>query len=141
LATKRKDLKPGTVFRYVDAVGSVRWHVPPKASDCPLGMTVGSLHPPTICENYDVEVLWAPALDGIDHPSHYTAYSPEPIDVIMAWKLPFPIGSAIKYMLRAGKKDPAKEIEDLRKAISMIEHEIRFRSSAAAREGKVAPAK
>jgi len=33
-------------------------------------------------------------------------------------------GSAIKYIFRAGKKDKAKEIEDLKKARWMINHEI-----------------
>jgi hypothetical protein len=30
----------------------------------------------------------------------------------------------VKYLARAGHKDPAKEVEDLRKAICCIEHEI-----------------
>jgi hypothetical protein len=33
-------------------------------------------------------------------------------------------GNAIKYIWRAGKKDPATEVEDLRKAIACLEVEI-----------------
>lgn len=34
-------------------------------------------------------------------------------------------GNAIKYICRAGKKDPQKEIEDLQKAIWYISREIK----------------
>lgn len=64
--------------------------------------------------------------ESVNHPSHYggdTVY--ETIKVIDAWGLDFPIGNAVKYLSRAGKKDPAKEIEDLRKAIFYIEHKIK----------------
>ena len=35
------------------------------------------------------------------------------------------MGNAVKYISRAGKKDPAKKIEDLQKAAWYIDHEIK----------------
>lgn len=42
----------------------------------------------------------------------------------LAEKLGFNRGNAVKYISRAGKKDPEREVEDLRKAIRYLEHEI-----------------
>lgn len=61
----------------------------------------------------------------VDHPDHYGGDSTyETIKVIDAWGLDFCLGNAVKYISRAGKKDPTKVIEDLKKAIWYIEHEI-----------------
>lgn len=60
-----------------------------------------------------------------NHPQHYggdTTY--EVIKVIRAWGLGFSLGNAVKYIGRAGKKDPAKHLEDLRKAVWYINEEI-----------------
>lgn len=62
---------------------------------------------------------------SVNHPKHYlkkTGY--EVINVIHAWKLGFALGNAIKYIARAGKKDPEKLIEDLEKAIWYINWKI-----------------
>ena len=62
---------------------------------------------------------------SVNHPKHYlknTGY--EVINVIAAWKLDFALGNAIKYIARAGKKDPEKLIEDLEKAIWYINWKI-----------------
>jgi len=58
------------------------------------------------------------------NPSHYKLGGVEVIDAIDAWGLNFCRGNAVKYLARAGKKDPTKVIEDLRKAVWYIEHEI-----------------
>lgn len=64
-------------------------------------------------------------MDNVDHPAHYGGDSVyETIKVIDAWELDFCLGNAVKYISRAGKKDPEKRIEDLRKAIWYIQHEI-----------------
>ena len=55
--------------------------------------------------------------DPINHPSHYTSGSIEVIDYIEDQKFPYHLGNAVKYISRAGKKDPAKTIEDLKKAV------------------------
>lgn len=55
--------------------------------------------------------------NNVDHPPHYggdTTY--EVIKVIEAWDLNFHLGNVIKYVSRAGKKDPSATIEDLQKA-------------------------
>lgn len=61
----------------------------------------------------------------IDHPKHYGGDTPyEAIKVIEAWGLDFCLGNAVKYISRAGKKDPSKEIEDLKKANWYIQRRI-----------------
>jgi hypothetical protein len=62
--------------------------------------------------------------DYINHPSHYSA-NPSGIECIdVAEHMNFCRGAAMKYIWRAGQKDPAKEIEDLRKAIWYLQREI-----------------
>jgi len=56
------------------------------------------------------------ANDPVNHPSHYTDGKIEVIDFIEDKKLNFHLANAVKYISRAGKKDPGKEIEDLEKA-------------------------
>jgi len=61
----------------------------------------------------------------VEHPQHYggdTTY--ETIKVIEAWNLDFHLGNAVKYISRAGIKNPEKKIEDLQKAIWYINRKI-----------------
>tara|TARA_B100001059_G_C17806843_1_gene569719 strand:- start:1735 stop:1950 length:216 start_codon:yes stop_codon:yes gene_type:complete len=61
----------------------------------------------------------------INHPEHYLKESGfEVIDVIEAWNLDFSLGNAVKYIARAGLKDPEKKKQDLNKAIWYIERTI-----------------
>lgn len=62
--------------------------------------------------------------DNINHPSHYTSGKIEVIDAIEDWNLGFHRGNVIKYVARAGKKDPLKELEDLEKAQWYLNREI-----------------
>jgi len=64
--------------------------------------------------------------ETVNHPDHYGgAENPyEAIKVIRAWGLNFALGNAVKYIARAGKKDPAKHIEDLQKAVFYLQNEI-----------------
>ena len=55
--------------------------------------------------------------DNVNHPKHYNFGRIEVITAIEDWNLDFHKGNAVKYVSRAGKKDPSKEIEDLQKAI------------------------
>lgn len=66
------------------------------------------------------------AMDPVNHPPHYGgADNPyEAIKVIRAWSLGFSLGNTVKYIARAGRKDPAKAIEDLRKAAWYLQEEI-----------------
>lgn len=70
----------------------------------------------------DVEV----EAEAVDHPAHYGgADDPyEAIKVIRAWGLGFNLGNTVKYISRAGKKDPTKTIEDLKKALWYLNDEI-----------------
>lgn len=62
--------------------------------------------------------------DSVNHPSHYTDGKIEVIDFIEDKGLNFHRGNAVKYIARAGKKEPAKEIEDLEKAVWYLQREI-----------------
>ena len=65
--------------------------------------------------------------EQVDHPNHYGGEDNtyEAIKVIDAWDLGFSLGNAVKYISRAGKKNPEKGIEDLKKAVWYIEHYIK----------------
>jgi hypothetical protein len=56
--------------------------------------------------------------EAVHHPSHYNVGRIEVIDMIedQGMAQGFCLGNAIKYIMRAGKKDPRKTIEDLEKA-------------------------
>lgn len=66
--------------------------------------------------------------DPVNHPAHYTDGNIEVIEYIEDKQFGYCLGNAIKYISRAGKKDPnnpEKEIEDLNKAIWYINRRIR----------------
>lgn len=64
--------------------------------------------------------------ESINHPDHYGGDNTyEAIKVIEAWDLDFSLGNTIKYISRAGKKDKAKEIEDLKKALWYLDRKIK----------------
>lgn len=65
--------------------------------------------------------------DAVNHPVHYGGEGNpyEAINVIEAWGLGFSLGNAVKYISRAGKKDQAREIEDLEKAVWYINRRIK----------------
>lgn len=54
--------------------------------------------------------------DVVNHPSHYNSGKIEVIEFIEDQRLNYHLGNTVKYICRAGKKDPTKEIEDLEKA-------------------------
>lgn len=63
--------------------------------------------------------------EKVNHPDHYggdTTY--EAIKVIEAWELGFHLGNSVKYICRAGKKDPEAELEDLHKARWYLDRKI-----------------
>jgi hypothetical protein len=62
--------------------------------------------------------------DVVNKPSHYTDGGIETIDFIEAKGLDFNLGNAVKYISRAGKKDPSKKVEDLEKARWYLNREI-----------------
>lgn len=62
--------------------------------------------------------------EKVDHPSHYNAGRIEVIDFIEDQNLNFNLGNAVKYISRAGKKDPKKFREDLEKAVWYLNREL-----------------
>ena len=62
--------------------------------------------------------------DPVNHPSHYNSGKIEVIDFIEDQGLGFNLGNVVKYTARAGKKDPTKTLEDLRKAAFYLDREI-----------------
>ncbi len=63
--------------------------------------------------------------DPVNHPHHYTAY--KGLEIIdLTEQMNFNRGNAVKYIARAGFKNPAleAEIEDLKKAAWYINREI-----------------
>ncbi len=65
--------------------------------------------------------------EAVNHPDHYGGEDNpyEVVKVIEAWKLCWHLGSAVKYIPRAGKKDKTKYIEDLEKSIWYIKRKIK----------------
>jgi hypothetical protein len=62
--------------------------------------------------------------NAINHPAHYNTGKIEVIVAIEDWKLGFNLGNTVKYVARAGKKNPNAVLEDLRKAHWYLEREI-----------------
>ncbi len=60
----------------------------------------------------------SPDAERVHHPAHYGGKGDyyEAIKVIEAWGLGFHLGSAVKYIARAGKKPGVSKLEDLEKA-------------------------
>lgn len=96
---------------------------------CPLSNVYGSCFAEDsadIDRNY--EILFGAeetvAADPVNHPSHYADGKIEVIDFIEDKKLGFCLGNVVKYIARAGKKDPSKEVEDLKKAAWYVARRI-----------------
>lgn len=62
--------------------------------------------------------------DKVNHPAHYNAGKIEVIEYIEDQRLCYHLGNAVKYISRAGKKDPEKTVEDLEKAIWYIRRKL-----------------
>ena len=60
----------------------------------------------------------------VNHPNYYVKNGIEVLDVIEAFGLNFSRGNILKYVCRAGFKNPEKELEDLEKCKVYIEREI-----------------
>jgi hypothetical protein len=61
--------------------------------------------------------------DPVQNPSHYTegrVY--EPVKVIEDWGLDYHLGTALKYISRAGRK--SSFVEDIQKAIFYLERRV-----------------
>ncbi len=65
-------------------------------------------------------------VEQVNHPDHYggSGSEYEAIKVIEAWQLDFCLGNVVKYISRAGKKEPEKTVQDLEKAKWYLERKI-----------------
>ena len=63
--------------------------------------------------------------NSVSNPKHYAAFTIEVIEAVESWGLGFHLGNVIKYCVRAGRKDPTKELEDLKKAAWYLDRKIK----------------
>lgn len=70
----------------------------------------------------------------VAHPSHYNFGKIEVIEFLEDQKLSFHRANAVKYVCRAGRKNPEREVEDLEKAVWYLKRDIE--NLKAAREGR-----
>ena len=75
-------------------------------------------------EHVDLQEVSEKVCDNVNHPDHYNHGKIEVIDFIEDQHLGFHLGNAVKYISRAGRKDPARTIEDLRKAAWYLNRQI-----------------
>lgn len=61
--------------------------------------------------------------DLVKKPAHYNSGKIEVWDYIIDQGLTYCMGNAVKYISRAGKKDPNTHIQDINKAISFLKRE------------------
>jgi len=65
--------------------------------------------------------------EQVNHPDHYQFGNDrtyEVIKIIEVYDFDFHIGNCFKYISRAGKKDPSKVLEDLKKARFYLDRKI-----------------
>ena len=75
-------------------------------------------------KHVDLQSVSGKVCDNVKHPAHYTSGQIEVIDFIEDKGLGFHLGNAVKYISRAGRKNPDKTVEDLRKAVWYINRQI-----------------
>ena len=62
--------------------------------------------------------------NNVIKPDYYQYRGGDLYDMAAYFGLDFPLGNALKYLLRAGHKDLAKKVEDLQKCIQSIQRHI-----------------
>lgn len=81
----------------------------------------------------------ASKISMVAHPPHYNSGAIEVIEAIEDWGLSYHLGNTVKYVARAGKKDPLKEIEDLEKAAWYLNRKIELLKAARDKRGVIRP--
>lgn len=74
--------------------------------------------------------------DPVNHPSYYTDTKIEVIDFLEDRMFPFHLANAVKYICRAGKKDPKKTTQDLAKAVWYLNRYIALLEKQEKEEGR-----
>ena len=78
-----------------------------------------------IKERFGLEGERATSSDSVSHPPHYANGWSNGAEVIdLTEHLSFCAGNVVKYVCRAGRKDPDKHVEDLEKARWYLDREI-----------------
>lgn len=110
----------------IDGIAYCGDHVPNFDSRRTVGVAAGTFAGPALDQTID-------AKEAVNHPSHYGGGDNpyEVIKVLTAWGLDDDahLWNAAKYIARAGKKDPDKEIEDLEKARFYLDYAIAQRKA------------
>lgn len=73
---------------------------------------------------YAAEIGGVDTQDVVNHPAHYNTGKIEVIDFIEDQSLEYHEANAIKYIARAGKKNPDTRIEDLEKGVWYLQRKI-----------------
>lgn len=73
-----------------------------------------------LSENAEVETE-EDDYDPVKIPSHYTSGKIEVANFIADQGLDWATGNAVKYIVRAGKKDPDKELQDIEKGAALLQ--------------------
>ena len=91
--------------------------------------TIEELFLESIDEEIDLsvveEIIASEDTEDPINPSWYRSGKIEVIEFIEDKSLGYCLGNAVKYIARAGKKDPTKEVEDLEKAKWYVERRIK----------------
>lgn len=59
-------------------------------------------------------------------PDYYRSSRFDVIDITNQFQMNFNLGNVLKYIVRAGNKNPQKHLEDLTKAKEYLEREIKY---------------
>lgn len=68
--------------------------------------------------------------DPVHHPDHYNSHPSGVETRLVTGRLPFNLGNAIKYVWRAGIKDPTKLVQDYEKALFYLNEEAAIADAA-----------
>ena len=108
-----------------EIVSECKENYPNRCNDCFYSDLMG------LCCFKDRPITWGLEIadkgtqpDNVNHPNHYNSGRIEVIDFIEDKELGFHLGNAVKYISRAGRKNPDKIVEDLQKAVWYINREI-----------------
>jgi hypothetical protein len=80
-----------------------------------------------------MDAMYGVKPDPVNHPTHYTDGGIETADFIEAKQLNWQRGNAVKYISRAGKKDPTAEAQDIEKAINYLQRDLKRMEREAAK--------
>ena len=89
-----------------------------------LGLECEAEENPPADKHVDLQKVSEKVCDNVNHPDHYNHGEIEVIDFIEDKELGFHLGNAVKYISRAGRKNPDKTVEDLRKAVWYVNRQI-----------------